>query len=171
MLRASSVPPGQAEPRLQCCSKPREWQLTSQEAQGGHDGADPADLLGRSPHLLSESHEENPKGLEHPHDEHIDLNGEGVEVSATGDREGGKAFPSASFVLVWEEQTGTPEPVLRNTSRVGWSWPCCSLIPADPRKTLSKLTVPKQRNKVTLELNSCRIFLPFNLLFSTEAIV
>lgn len=97
MLRASSVPPGQAEPRLQRCSKPREWQLTSQEAQGGHDGADPADLLGRSSHLLSESHEENPKGLEHPHDEHIDLNGEGVEVRCHRGSGGRKSFSFCFF--------------------------------------------------------------------------
>lgn len=71
MQRAPSVSPGQTE--AAAVPQALGQQLTSEEAQGGHDGADPADLLRRSPHLLSESHEENPKGLQHPHHEHIDL--------------------------------------------------------------------------------------------------
>lgn len=54
--------------------------LTSEEAQGGHDGADPADLLGGASHLLLESHEENPERLEHPHHEDVDLRREQTEV-------------------------------------------------------------------------------------------
>lgn len=51
----------------------RDSRSTSWESDAGHDGANPADALGRATELVLQHHEEDPKSLQGPHHQHVHL--------------------------------------------------------------------------------------------------
>lgn len=125
-----------------------------------------------------ESHEENPKGLEHPHHEYVDLNWKQTEVRCPRGLAGGKAFPSAFLVCIiccvvgetnWDMLNGGGGGGVEGIS-AGWTCGGHAAILSSQtlrKKLVCKLAFPKKRNK-TLEPDSCRGFLLCKLFFNTK---